>query len=99
VLKSLKIIDKVILIEFTLQNLIVPIVGKFNKSSRDSALVSYVLEKIRVPIVTHWNLLKKKLRYLDPMGTSRIEKVKLLNMNLPEKLQWKTGTSSFYFFI
>ena len=49
--------------------------GKFSKTSRDSAIVSHVLEKIRVPIISHWNLLKKKLRYLDPMGTSRVEKV------------------------
>ena len=57
--------------------LIFCIKDKFSKASRDSAIVSHVLEKIRVPIVTHWSLLKKKLRYLDPMGTSRIEKVNL----------------------
>nr|CAB3262796.1 uncharacterized protein LOC100183380 [Phallusia mammillata] len=54
--------------------------GKFNKQSRDSAIVTRVLEKIRVPIVSHWNLLKKKLRYLDPMGTSRIPKEDMLQI-------------------
>ncbi|CAK8684039.1 unnamed protein product [Clavelina lepadiformis] len=52
--------------------------AKFSKTSRDSVIVSHVLEKIRVPMVSNWNLLKKKLRFLDPMGTSRIPKEDML---------------------
>nr|XP_026693646.1 EF-hand calcium-binding domain-containing protein 6-like [Ciona intestinalis] len=54
--------------------------GKFSKTSRDSSIVSHVLEKIREPVVSHWSVLKKKLRFLDPMGTSRIPKEDILTI-------------------
>nr|XP_039254155.1 uncharacterized protein LOC120331171 [Styela clava] len=54
--------------------------GRFSMQTSDFIVVSYILDKMRQEVAAHWSILKKKLRFLDPMGTSRIPKEDMLQL-------------------